>query len=117
MKPIRKFNTLLQFGANLLMFSFLLGLIALPSLSIGIIKLNNNTDSNGNVLSAQDVKLKVDPNEIKTGKYFFNEDTGKIELKTTEQNYHKSVIQELIELTETTESTNYTVERSDYDLE
>ena len=103
MKHIHKF---LSIVGNIAMVVLLVGLVALPASSFGLLNVADKSGSNkGMVLSTQDVRIKIDPAEIKAGKYFYNESTGKIERRKS--NFQRPLIEKMVEVSESTETADY----------
>jgi len=99
MKHIHKF---LSIVGNIAMVVLLVGLVALPASSFGLLNVADKSGSNkGMVLSTQDVRIKIDPAEIKAGRYFYNESTGKIE-KRKFNSLQNPLIEKMKEVSETT---------------
>ncbi len=75
---MKHFRNLLQYTGNLFLMSLLIGLVALPAVSSGMMGVKSD---GGEVLSTEDVRLNISPEDIRSGKYYYNYATGHIELK------------------------------------
>ena len=74
MRFMRNLLEILHHTGNLLLVLLLLGVIALPSVSIGLI----NVGKSGDVLSSQSVRLNIGIDDAKSGKYYYDSHKDRI---------------------------------------